>query len=84
MTYVGYKSLKSFNKMRFLKTGGVVFKSTSLVYQFYLFFLYFTIVFLLLFFLCRKNIYDSSQFIRNILKWVFLKDMASRVEVLKS
>ena len=83
-TLVGYKALFNFNKMKFRKTGEVIFKKTSIVYQLYLFLVYFACLFLFLIYFSKKNLYDSSQFAKNILKWVFLKDRTARVEVLKS
>lgn len=79
VTLIGYKALEYFNKMRFLNTGEIVFKCTSLIYQIYLFFLYFVGLFLFLVFVNRKNLYDTSLFVRHILRWVFFKDMSSRV-----
>jgi hypothetical protein len=70
--------------MRFLPTGEVVFKCTSLVYQLYLFLLYFVFLFLFLIFLTKKSINETGQFVKHILRWVLMKDMQSRVEVLKS
>jgi hypothetical protein len=84
MTLVGYKALFNFNKMKFRRTGEFVLKRTSLVYQLYLFLFYFASLFLFLIYVTRKNLYESSQFVKHILKWVFLKDRTSRVEVLKS
>jgi len=84
MTMVGYKALHLFNKMKFRKSGDIIFKRTSLVYQLYLFLVYFTCLLLFLVFVIRKSLNDSTQFVKNILRWVFLKDRNARVEVLKS
>lgn len=84
MTQVGYKALYLFNKIKFRKSGEIIFKRTSLVYQLYLFLIYFTCLFIFLMYLTKKSLYDSSQFIKHILRWVFFKDRVSKVEVLKS
>jgi hypothetical protein len=79
ITLVGYKAFHLFNKIKFRKTGEVVFKRTSLVYQLYLFLIYFTCLITFLLYLTKKSLYDSSQFVKHILKWVMFKDRVSRV-----
>lgn len=55
-----------------------------MVYQLYLYLVYFVALFTFLIFYLKKNIYDTSQFVKNIFKWVLLKDHNARVEVLRS
>jgi hypothetical protein len=82
-TLIGYKALYEFNKFKF-NENEIIFKRTSLIYQLYLFLVYFMLLTLFLVFISRRNLYDSGMFIKHILKWVFLKDRNSRIEVLKS
>ena len=82
-TLIGYKALYEFNKFKF-DQDQIIFKRTSLVYQLYLFLLYFLLLTLFLVFISRRNLYDSAMFVKHILKWGFLKDRMSRIEVLKS
>ena len=55
-----------------------------MVYQLYLFIVYFVGLFGFMFFYLRKNIFDTTLFAKNIFRWVFFKDAHSRREVLKS
>lgn len=83
LTMVGYRALYEFNKFKFSENE-IIFKRTSQVYQLYLFLLYFVLLTLFLMFVSRRNLYESGLFVKHLLKWAFLKDRASRVEVLKS
>lgn len=83
LTLVGYKALYEFNKFKF-NENEVIFKRTSQMFQLYLFLLYFLFLTLFLMFISRRNLYESGMFVKNILKWAFLKDRTSRIEVLKA
>lgn len=83
VTLIGYKALYEFSKFKFDEES-IIFKRTTYIYQLYLFLAYFTLLSVFLIYTTRKNIYDSSQFVKHALKWVFLKDRGSRIEVLKS
>lgn len=83
-TLVGYKALYEFDKFRFSENGEIIFKRTEQVYQLYLFVAYFVALSLFLVFVSRRNLFESGQFVKHILKWTFLKDRLSRIEVLKS
>jgi hypothetical protein len=84
MTYVGYKAIKGNNMLAFLQNGEIEIKSSSMVYQLYLYLVYFVGLFTFLIFYLKKNIYDTTQFVKHIFKWTLFKDNASRVEVLRS
>ena len=84
ITYVGYRAIKGYNQLAFLRNGDIEFKSAGTVYQLYIYFVFFLGLFVFLTYFLRKNIYDTSQFARNIFKWIFFKDRGARIEVLKS
>lgn len=54
------------------------------MFQLYIFLGYFVALTLFLVFVSRRNLVESGQFVKYILKWAFLKDRAARIEVLKS
>jgi hypothetical protein len=54
------------------------------MFQLYIFLGYFVALTLFLVFVSRRNLVESGQFVKHILKWAFLKDRAARIEVLKS
>jgi hypothetical protein len=80
---VGYKALYEFNKFKFDESN-IIFKRTSQIYQLYLFLAYFILLTLFLVFISRRNLYETGVFAKHLLKWAFLKDRISRIEVLKS
>ena len=83
-TYIGYRAITGYNKLAFLKNGSIQFKSTSMVYQLVIFMVYFIVLFGFLFYYLKKNLFDTSLFVKNIFKWMFFKDHAAKVEVLRS
>jgi hypothetical protein len=84
LTLVGYHAIKGYNNLAFLKNGEIEFKATGMIYELYLYLLYFVALFLFMSYYLRSNIFEASQFVKNIFKWLIFKDAHARVEVLKS
>ena len=84
ITLIGYRAITGYNKLAFLRSGEIEFKSSSMLYQLYLYLLYFVGLFLFFIYLLKKNIYDTTQFAKNIFRWMLFKDGVARVEVLKA
>lgn len=82
-TLVGYRSLHDFSKFKF-DDDHVVFRQTSEIFMLYLFLGYFFVFGVFLITHSKQDIFDSSVFIRNVLKWTLFEDQTARVAVLRT
>jgi len=83
MSKIGINLLSEFSKFQ-IEENSIIFKRTSQLYMLYLLFAYFTLFCLFILIKNRVDNQKTIQFVKNIVKWVFLKDRNSRIDVLRT